>query len=83
VPRFADRCAEREIVLALTMNAQPVGVQNSYESKLLLEETGAVLLPVIPELAMVKLMWALGWADDYEQVKEILAAEVVNEFGKR
>ncbi len=83
VPRFADRCAGQGIVLALTMNAQPVGVQNSYESKLLLEETGAVLLPVIPELAMVKLMWALGWADDYEQVKEILAAEVVNEFGKK
>jgi hypothetical protein len=38
---------------------------------------------VIPELAMVKLMWALGWAEDYAQAKEILAAEVVNEFGRK
>jgi len=81
VPRFAETCAEHEIVLALTMNAQPVGVQNAYESKLLLEETGAVLLPVIPELALVKLMWALGWSEDYSQVREILGAEVCNEFG--
>ncbi|MCB0831341.1 MAG: asparaginase [Solirubrobacterales bacterium] len=83
VPKFAETCAEHEIVLALTMNAQPVGVQNSYESKLLLEETGAVLLPVIPELALVKLMWALGWCDDYSQVREVLETEICNEFGGR
>ena len=80
VPRFAARLAEAGIVLALTMNAQPVGAQNSYESKLLMEESGAVLLPVIPELAMVKLMWALGWSEDYREVREILGREVVNEF---
>lgn len=83
VPRFAHRLAGHGIVLALTMNAQPVGVQNSYESKLLLEETGAVLLPVIPELALVKLMWALGWSSDPDEVRQVLAEEICNEFGGR
>jgi L-asparaginase/Glu-tRNA(Gln) amidotransferase subunit D len=82
VPRFAERLAEAGIVLALTMNAQPVGAQNSYESTLQLEQSGAVLLPVIPELALVKMMWALGWSDEYAEVRETLSLEICNEFGR-
>lgn len=83
VPEFAARCTEAGIVLALTMNARPVGMRNHYESKFQLEDAGAVLLPVIPEVALVKMMWALGLSDDYREVRGILEAEVCNEFGGR
>ncbi len=83
VPEFARRCAEAGIVLALTMNARPVGMRNHYESKFQLEDAGAVLLPVIPEVALVKMMWALGLSDEYAEVREILETEVTGEFGGR
>ena len=83
VPEFARRCAEADIVLALTMNAKPVGMRNHYESKFQLEDAGAVLLPVIPEVALVKMMWALGLSDDYREVRSLLETEVANEFGGR
>lgn len=83
VPDFAERCADAGIVLAMTVNAQPVGMRNHYESKFELENAGGVLLPVIPEVALVKMMWALGWSDDMQEIREILEAEVCNEFGGR
>lgn len=83
VPDFAHRCAGQGIVLALTMNARPVGMRNHYESKFQLEDAGAVLLPVIPEVALVKMMWALGLSDDYAEVRSFLEAEVAGEFGGR
>ncbi len=82
-PVFAQRGAEAGIVLALTMNARPVGMRNHYESKFELEDAGAVLLPVIPEVALVKMMWALGLSDDFGEVRSILEAEVAGEFGGR
>ncbi|MCB0870468.1 MAG: asparaginase [Solirubrobacterales bacterium] len=83
VPEFAARCAREGIVLALTMNARPVGMRNHYESKFQLEDAGAVLLPVIPEVALVKMMWALGLSEDYAEVRSLLETEVANEFGGR
>ncbi len=83
VPEFARRCAENDIVLALTMNARPVGMRNHYESKFQLEDAGAVLLPVIPEVALVKMMWALGLSENYADVRSILETEVAWEFGGR
>ena len=83
MPLFAQRCADAGIVLALTMNARPVGMRNHYESKFELEDAGAVLLPVIPEVALVKMMWALGWSEDSGEIREILGTEVCNEFGGR
>ena len=68
---------------ALTMNAQPVGVQNSYESKLLLEETGAVLLPVIPELALVKLDVGSAGAVTRTRFARSSPKRSGNEFGGR
>lgn len=80
VPEFASRLAEAGIVLALAMNARPVGMRNHYESKFQMEDAGAVLLPVIPEVALVKMMWALGQSSDPDVVRELLQSEICNEF---
>lgn len=74
VPEFARRCSQRDILLALTVNARPVGPRTHYGSKCELERAGAVPLPLIPETALVKVMWALGLSEDVDVAREVLGS---------
>ncbi|ABP95875.1 MULTISPECIES: Glu-tRNA(Gln) amidotransferase subunit GatD [Metallosphaera] len=57
---------------------------NVYQTGRLLQQSGVVPLgDMLPEVALVKLMWALGQTSDLEEVKRIMLTNLVGEYNPR
>ncbi len=57
---------------------------NVYQTGRLLQQSGVVPLgDMLPEVALVKLMWALGQTSDLDEVKRIMLTNLVGEFNPR
>ena len=78
--RFVERCASSGVpVVAAT--ASPLGREFArYESTAALEAAGVAILPMLPEVATVKMMWVLAGADDSATVLELMRDEIAGEF---
>ena len=60
LPDFVSRCGQMDVAVALTVGNAPVGRTNAYGSTLHMIESDALLLSTMPEVALVKMMWATG-----------------------
>ncbi|MCG3108828.1 Glutamyl-tRNA(Gln) amidotransferase subunit D [Metallosphaera sp. J1] len=57
---------------------------NVYQTGRLLQQSGVVPLEdMLPEVALVKLMWALGQTSDLNEVKRIMLTNMVGEYNPR
>ena len=60
-PEFVRLCRDRDIAVVSAVPAAPTGIPNLYEATIQLEEAGAVFVhDMLPETALVKLMWVLA-----------------------
>ncbi len=83
VVRFAERCGAHGVPVVAT-TATPVGRGFArYESTVALEATGAEILPMLPETATVKMMWALGAGGKRDAVLDLMRTEVAGEMSRR
>lgn len=80
LPRFVVECRKRDIAVFTTLAATPAASGHCYESGLASSAAGAILLPnMLPETAVVKLMWALAQSGP-SGITELMLAEVCSEF---
>ncbi|AEB94615.1 Glu-tRNA(Gln) amidotransferase subunit GatD [Metallosphaera cuprina] len=57
---------------------------NVYQTGRILQQAGVIPLgDMLPEVALVKLMWVLGQTDDLEQITKIMLKNVVGEYNPR
>jgi glutamyl-tRNA(Gln) amidotransferase subunit D len=57
---------------------------NLYDSSVDIAEAGAMLLDdILPETALVKLMWVLGATRDPREVREVMATSIAGERARR
>lgn len=81
LPKFIQQCTEREIVVVGTVPVGPSLKTNHYESTLALLNAGAVLSRyLLPETALVKLMWLLARSDDCAWVKNMMVRSIAGEI---
>ena len=80
---FVERCAAHGVPVVATI-ANPMGGDFArYESRVALEAAGAEILPMLPETATVKMMWALGAGGKRDAVLDLMRAEVAGEMSRR
>jgi L-asparaginase len=73
---FAERCAARGVPVVATI-ANPMGGDFArYESTAALEAAAVEILPMLPETATVKMMWALGASGEKDAVLDLMRAEM-------
>jgi len=79
--RFAAECTARGVMV---VGSASDGVKRSgtwYESTKAFVDAGGILLPgLLPEAAMVKLMWALPLTDERSDLIKLMAYPVADEF---
>ncbi len=80
VSRFVEDCAAKGLPVVATVANPPAGAPNLYESRVALEAAGAVILPMLPETATVKMMWALGSSGKRDAVLDLMRTEIANEM---
>jgi L-asparaginase/Glu-tRNA(Gln) amidotransferase subunit D len=80
VSRFVEDCAVKGLPVVATVANPPAGAPNLYESRVALEAAGAVVLPMLPETATVKMMWALGTGGKRDAVLDLMRTEVASEM---
>jgi L-asparaginase/Glu-tRNA(Gln) amidotransferase subunit D len=80
VPEFVERCTAKGIPVVATVAAAPTGRPTPYESTIAIEAAGAEILPMLPETATVKMMWALGARRKRESVLELMRSPVAGEL---
>ena len=83
LPDFVSRCSGLDVAVALTVGNAPVGRTNAYGSTLHMIESDAPLLSTMPEVALVKMMWATGCAREVEEVRSLMLEPIATEFGPR
>ena len=72
---------EKGIFMGMTSQCIEGRVQMTvYESGRDLLNLGITPLNIIPETALVKAMWAAGYAQDYLHIKEIMLKQIASEF---
>jgi L-asparaginase/Glu-tRNA(Gln) amidotransferase subunit D len=60
-PEFIRHCRAHGLAVVSAVSAAPTGIPNLYEATIDLEEAGAVFVhDMLPETALVKLMWVLA-----------------------
>ncbi len=78
---FTQTCVDAGIVVVGVVREGLPPSCGPYESTRRFTNAGGLLLGnILPETALVKVMWALGQANSREGVLEILATEVAGEF---
>lgn len=79
------RAVENDVVVAMTSQCIWGRLQmNVYDTGRDLLEMGVIPLEdMLPETALVKLMWALGQAGDVEEVKGLLTTNIAHEISPR
>lgn len=78
---FVRACREHGAVVVATVANAPAGPRNHYESTVALEEAGALFTrDMLPETALVKLMWLLGHYKADEARDLVLAPCVAGEL---
>jgi L-asparaginase/Glu-tRNA(Gln) amidotransferase subunit D len=81
LPRFIRRCGERGVPVLTTVNIAPGQEGNPYETTVAVAEAGGVFLEgMLPETAIVKLMWALAQHDDADDVKRLMATPIAGDM---
>lgn len=81
---FVRRCRERGVPVISAVPAAPSGAQNVYEATIELEEAGAVFVhDMLPETALVKLMWALGQHDSLDEIASTMLTPVGEDLKPR
>ncbi len=83
LPDFVARCSAMDVAVALTVGNAPVGRINAYGSTLHMIESDALLLSTMPEVALVKMMWATGCSRDVNEVRTLMLEPIATEFGPR
>ena len=82
LPKFIERCATAEIPVYGCV-AQTADDLNVYESSVAIAEAGAVVIDdMLPETAIVKLMWALPRAKGPVEIRRIMEASIAGERAK-
>lgn len=80
---FVSKCSEMNVAVALTVGNAPVGRTNAYGSTLHMIESDALLLSTMPEVALVKMMWATGCTREVDEVRELMLEPIASEFGPK
>lgn len=83
LPDFVARCSAMEVAVALTVGNAPVGRTNAYGSTLHMIESEALLLSTMPEVALVKMMWAAGCTRDLDELRTLMLEPIATEFGPK
>jgi L-asparaginase/Glu-tRNA(Gln) amidotransferase subunit D len=83
LPDFVTRCSGADVAVALTVGNAPVGRTNAYGSTLHMIESDALLLSTMPEVALVKMMWATGCTRDVAEVRTMMLEPIATEFGPK
>jgi L-asparaginase/Glu-tRNA(Gln) amidotransferase subunit D len=78
--RFVEACAREGIPVVAAVANEPAGRPNTYESRVGLEAAGTAILRMLPETAIVKLMWALGSGLERESILDLMRTEIANEM---
>jgi len=80
LPRFVEQCVSNGIPVFTTTSRDIGRVEKKYSSTKEIEDAGAVYLAdMIPETALVKLMWALGVTNEIEGVKCLMVRGIAGE----
>jgi L-asparaginase type I len=81
VPEFIRRCLAQDVIVATTVDAPPNAVASKYETTLAIEQAGALYLrDMLPETAIVKLMWALAQGEDINAVRQLMLRPIAGEI---
>lgn len=81
LPAFVEACTARDVVVVGTVAVGPSLATNHYESTLALVEAGAVLSRyLLPETALVKLMWLLARSSDTAWTRETMTRSIAGEI---
>jgi glutamyl-tRNA(Gln) amidotransferase subunit D len=81
LPRFIEQCTEQGVVVVGTVPVGPSLKTNHYESTLALLDAGAVLSRyLLPETALVKLMWLLARSQDLDWIKDMMTRSIAGEI---
>ncbi len=83
VDRLVHRCTAAGIAVVSALSHWPEGETNVYESTLAIRKAGAIPVMMMPETALVKLMWILGHTRDPATVQALLLEEIAGEMGGR
>ena len=83
LPDFVRKCSGMDVAVALTVGNAPVGRTNAYGSTLHMIESDALLLSTMPEVALVKMMWAVGCSREVDEVRRLMLEPIATEFGPR
>jgi L-asparaginase type I len=84
LPAFIRSCAELGVLVATTVS-NPVSrhAASVYETTLAIEDAGAMFLrDMIPEAAVVKLMWALAQEAEPQQVRDLMLTPIAGEISR-
>jgi L-asparaginase/Glu-tRNA(Gln) amidotransferase subunit D len=83
LPAFVSRCVDAGMVVVGAVSEAP-DTANAYESALAIQDVGAFFSwPLLPEVATVKLMWALAQRKAPDEVRGLVAQPVAGEFDSR
>jgi len=83
-PEFVRRCRARGLTVVSAVPAAPAGIPGRYETTLELEDAGAVFVrDMLPETALIKLMWALAQAADADDLAGLMLDPVAEELRAR
>lgn len=81
VPKFIRRCLAQDILVVTTVDAARDAVANKYETTLAIERAGALYVrDMLPETAIVKLMWTLAQRDDIHAVRQLMLQPIAGEI---
>ena len=81
LPKFIEECTARDVVVVGTVPVGPSLKTNHYESTIALVNAGAVLSRyLLPETALVKLMWLLARSDDTAWIGQMMTQAIAGEI---
>jgi L-asparaginase/Glu-tRNA(Gln) amidotransferase subunit D len=81
LPQFIGRCNAAGVFVATAIAVAPEDEANIYETTVAIDKAGGVFMgDMLPEVATVKLMWALAQADSAEQVAALMLRPIAGEM---
>jgi L-asparaginase type I len=83
VTRFIRRCTElkEKIVVGTTVAVSPKTNGKTYETTVAIHAAGGMFLrDMLPEVATVKMMWALAQSDDPDVVRDLMLRPIAGEL---
>lgn len=81
VTNFIRRCTENDIVVGTTVPESPGHNGISYDTTIAIHAAGSVFLrDMLPETAMVKMMWALAQSSDLTEVRKLMLRPIAGEI---